>query len=182
MMVAVSRLYADDATARTVVDDLQASGLPEDDIGVISPSWNQPMENADTENADDIIDRDRDGVDDRNEAAGKGAAIGGGVGFLAGLGAMLLPGIGPVMAAGWVASAMTAALAGGAAGGIIGALSQVGVSENDATGYLEGVRRGGTLVTIRVLEQDRARYDTILDSGGLPGARHGDPAGLIIPR
>ena len=53
--------------------------------------------------------------------------------------------------------------AGGTAGGLIGALTQSGVSENDANAYAEGVRRGGTLVTARVPRTDRARYEAILD-------------------
>ena len=55
------------------------------------------------------------------------------------------------------------AAAGGTAGGLIGALTQSGVSEDEANAYAEGVRRGGTLVTARVPETDRARYEAILD-------------------
>jgi hypothetical protein len=54
-------------------------------------------------------------------------------------------------------------VAGGAAGGIIGALTQAGTSEEDASAYAEGIRRGGTLVTARVPDADKARYEAILD-------------------
>jgi hypothetical protein len=182
MMVTLSRLYSNYGTASLVVEDLQAAGLPEDDIGVISRSHNDPMENADTENSGDIIDRDRDGRDDRIEAAGKGAAIGSAAGLVAGLGAIIIPGLGPAIAVGWIASAIAGALAGGAVGGAVGALSQVGVSENDAAEYAEGVRQGGTLLTIRVMGEDRERYENILDAGGLPRDRSGDPTGLTMPR
>lgn len=182
MMVTLSRLYEDATTARRVVDDLQAAGLPEDDLGIISPSHVDRMENAGTENTGDVIDRDRDGIDDRSEAAGKGAALGGAAGLLAGLGAMMVPGIGPVVAAGWAATAIATTLAGGAAGGALGALIQGGVSENDAAQYAEGVRRGGTLVTIRVMGKDRADYERILEANGIARDRSvRDPAGLTIP-
>ena len=125
MMVALSRLYSDYGTASRVVEDLQAAGLPEDDIGVISPSHNDPMENADTENSGDVIDRDRDGRDDRSEAAGKGAAIGGAAGLIAGLGAIMIPGVGPVIAAGWIGSALAGILAGGVVGGAVGAFRKL---------------------------------------------------------
>jgi uncharacterized membrane protein len=161
-MVTLSRLFPDAAAARTVVDELKAAGLPEDDIGVIAPSRSLAMENADMENTGDVIDRDRDGRDDRgqmvNKSAGIGAALGGAAGLLAGLGAFVLPGIGTVIAAGWLASTLAGVVAGGAAGGVVGALIEAGVSENDAAGYAEGVRRGGTLVTIRVMGQDRDFY------------------------
>src|SRR5205085_5078419 len=104
------------------------------------------------------IDRDGDGVDDRAEGAGTGAGIGAGIGgaagLLAGLGLLAIPGVGPVVAAGWLvataAGAATGAVVGGAAGGLVGSLTGAGVPENDAHFYAEGVRRGGTLVTARV--------------------------------
>jgi hypothetical protein len=167
------------------VDELEAAGLPEDDIGIIAQSRTIAMENADVENADDVIDRDRDGHDDRgetvNKSAGIGAALGGAAGLLAGLGAFVLPGIGTVVAAGWLASTLAGVVAGGAAGGVVGALIEAGVSENDAAGYAEGVRRGGTLVTIRVMGQDRDFYEDILTQREKRRVRGGvDPAGIAV--
>jgi uncharacterized membrane protein len=184
MMVTLSRLFPDAAAARTVVDELKAAGLPEDDIGVIAPSRSLAMENADMENTGDVIDRDRDGRDDRgqmvNKSAGIGAALGGAAGLLAGLGAFVLPGIGTVIAAGWLASTLAGVVAGGAAGGVVGALIEAGVSENDAAGYAEGVRRGGTLVTIRVMGQDRDFYEDVLTQRERRRARGLDPAGIAV--
>ncbi|HMH64432.1 MAG TPA: hypothetical protein VK515_02525 [Rhizomicrobium sp.] len=184
MMLTLSRLYVDGAAARAVVDELKAAGLPEDDIGIIAPTRNVRMENADLENAGDRIDRDGDGRDDRgqtiNRTAGIGAALGGAAGLLAGLGAFVLPGIGAVVAAGWLVSALAGAVAGGAAGGVVGALIEAGISENDAAGYADGVRRGGTLVTIRVMGQDRDFYEDILASK-VPAVRGGfEPAGMPV--
>jgi hypothetical protein len=106
-------------------------------------------------------------VDDRVEGAelgaGIGAALAGGAGLLAGMGVMAIPGLGPVIAAGWLASAGLGAVAGAAAGGVIGALTQAGVSEEEAAIYVEGVRRGGTLLSAQVPAEDRARYEAILD-------------------
>jgi uncharacterized membrane protein len=184
MMVTLSRLFPDAATARSVVDELKAAGLPEDDIGVIAPSRSIPMENADVENADDVIDRDRDGEDDRaqmvNKSAGIGAALGGAAGLIAGLSAFALPGIGTVIAAGWLASTLAGVVAGGAAGGVVGALMEAGVSDNDAAGYAEGLRRGGTLVTIRVMGQDRDFYEDVLMQRERRRSRGLDPAGIAV--
>jgi hypothetical protein len=187
MMITLSRLYPDGAIARAVVDELKAAGLPEDDIGIIAPSHSltRPMANADLENTGDVIDRDGDGHDDRgemvNRSAGIGAALGGAAGLLAGLSAFVLPGIGAVVAAGWLVSALAGAVAGGAAGGVIGAFIEAGVSENDAAGYAEGVKRGGTLVTIRVMSRDRAFYEDILankDAGRVRG--NFEPSGMPV--
>jgi hypothetical protein len=72
------------------------------------------------------------------------------------LGALTIPGIGPVLAAGPLAAALggvagagAGAVAGGAAGGIIGGLTDMGVSDEQAGHFAEGVRRGGTLITVR---------------------------------
>lgn len=159
MTVTVSRLYDDPTAAHRAVRDLEASGIASRDISIVSS------------NADGTYDRDRDGADDRGEAAGVGAsigaAIGGTAGLLAGLGIMAIPGIGPVVAAGWLASTAAGVVAGGAAGGIIGALTQAGVSKEDAEVYAEGVRRGGTLVTARVPDGDRARAEAIMDQAAI---------------
>ncbi len=103
-------------------------------------------------------------------AAGTGATLGtvlgGGVGLLAGLGALAIPGVGPLIAAGWLvttlAGAGLGAAAGTAAGGLLGTLADIGVSEEDAHVYAEGLRRGGALVSVRTDEDDAPRVESLL--------------------
>ena len=167
-MITISRLYDNyDAAARAVAE-LERAGIPHSDISIIANNadgWYDRDRTA--SRTAGKVDRDLDGVDDRAEGAaagaGIGAAVGGVAGLLAGLGLLAIPGIGPVVAAGWLASTALVAAAGGAVGGLVGALTQAGVSEEDAHVYAEGVRRGGTLVTARVPETDRQRYEAILD-------------------
>jgi len=166
MTVTISRLYDDYALATQVVQDLEAAGLPSRDISIVannSDNWYRGNNSKRTKR----VDRDRDGTDDRVEAAeagaGIGAAIGGAAGLLAGLGVIAIPGVGPVVAAGWLVATGAGALAAGVAGGIIGALTQAGVSREDAEVYAEGVRRGGTLVTARAPDGERTRYEAIMD-------------------
>src|SRR3954463_13893406 len=163
-MKTISRLYKDYDIGARVVAELEQAGISHDDISIVvnnESGW------FDRDGTTSRVDRDHDGVDDRAEGAAAGAGIGatlGGVaGLLAGLGLLAIPGIGPVVAAGWLASTALVAAAGGAVGGLVGALTQAGVSEEDAHVYAEGVRRGGTLVTARVPETDRQRYEAILD-------------------
>jgi hypothetical protein len=160
MTVTISRVYDNYNDARAAVSGLEAAGVPHSDISIVA-------NNSDNWYDKNKIDRDRDGVDDRAEGAGAGAGIGAGVGgaagLLAGLGLLAIPGLGPVVAAGWLAATAAGAAAGATTGGIIGALTQAGVSKEDAHLYAEGVRRGGTLVSARVADTDRARLDAILD-------------------
>ncbi|WP_420878188.1 hypothetical protein [Rhizobium changzhiense] len=111
-------------------------------------------------------DRDSDVGEDAATGAGIGAAVGGAGGLLTGLGLMAIPGVGPVVAAGWLAAtaagAVAGAVAGGAAGGLIGALTDSGVSEDDAHLYAEGVRRGGSLVTAKVDDARASEAQAIL--------------------
>ncbi len=87
-----------------------------------------------------------------------GTILGGGAGLLAGIGALAIPGVGPVVAAGWLIATLTGAGVGAAAGGVVGSLTGAGVSEDDAHVYAEGVRRGGTMVTVRA---DDARAEEV---------------------
>jgi hypothetical protein len=87
--------------------------------------------------------------------------------LLAGLGLLAIPGLGPVVAAGWLAATAVGAAAGAATGGIVGALAEAGVSKEEAPLYAEGVRRGGTLVSARVPDADRARLDAILNQSAV---------------
>lgn len=91
--------------------------------------------------------------------AGIGAVVGGLGGLLVGLGALTIPGVGPVLAAGPLAAALSGlagagvgAVAGGVTGGLLGALVDMGIPEETAHYYAEGVRRGGALVTVRTAD------------------------------
>jgi hypothetical protein len=161
MTTTISRLYDNYSDAERAVARLEAAGVPHSDISIVannSDNWYGSSTRK--------VDRDRDGVDDRAEGAGTGAGVGAGLGgaagLLAGLGLLAIPGLGPVVAAGWLASTAVGAAAGAATGGIVGALTEAGVSRDDASRYAEGVRRGGTLVSAKVPDQDRSRFDALL--------------------
>lgn len=112
-----------------------------------------------------VIGREEEGA--RGRSAATGGVLGAGAGVLAGLGMLAIPGLGPVVAAGWLASTAVAAVAGaavgGTAGGLLGALKEAGHSDEEAHVYAEGVRRGGTLVSVKADESERERIETILN-------------------
>jgi hypothetical protein len=165
--ITLSRLYDDYATATRVLYELETAGVPASEISIVASNADNWYSGKGAPVSSTKHDRDRDGVDDRAEGAaagaGIGAAMGGIAGLLAGLGMIAIPGIGPVVAAGWLASTAAVAAAGGVAGGLLGALTESGVSQEDAQVYAEGVRRGGTLLTVRVPDGDRTRVEAILD-------------------
>lgn len=147
-------LFDDYSDARAAVSALEARGIPSDDISIVS------------NNVDERRTGDTNAAEGAGTGAGIGAAVGGVGGLLTGLGVMAIPGVGPVVAAGWLAAtaagAAAGAVAGGAAGGIIGAMTESGVPEEHAHVYAEGVRRGGTLVTARVEENLYPEAEAVL--------------------
>src|SRR6476619_4875951 len=150
-MKTFSRVYDTYGQASQVVTELEAAGVGRAEVSL---SANKHVSAAHDEVAD---------VSGAKTGAGVGAALGGAGGLLAGLGLMAIPGIGPVVALGWFASTALGAVAGAATGGIIGALTDIGVSKEHAEVYSEAIRRGGTLVTVRVDDADFARADGILN-------------------
>ncbi|SFC36538.1 hypothetical protein SAMN05428997_10681 [Bosea sp. CRIB-10] len=143
-MRTVTRSYESYDIARRVVEELQSAGVPAADISLIGRH-----ESADNSNA--------------GEGAGIGAALGGAAGLLAGLGLLAIPGIGPVVAAGWLASTAAVAAAGGVTGGLIGAFTTAGEDEDSANYYAETVRRGGTVVSVKAHEDQAPAAEAIMD-------------------
>ena len=106
MTVTISRLYNSYPAAQDAVNALEAAGVKHGDISIIASNadeWYDAKKHT-------FPDRDLDGKDDRAEAAGAGAglgaAAGGAVGAATGLGLMAIPGVGPVVAAGWLVATL----------------------------------------------------------------------------
>ena len=150
MTQTVTGLFDSYDDAKRAVRSLEDAGTPHGDISIVA-------NNARGEHAIGDDGRADRAAEDAGKGAGLGATVGGVGGLLAGLGLLAIPGLGPVVAAGWLASTALGAIVGGAvggaAGGLVGALTKEGVSEDDAHVYAEGVRRGGTLVTARVTDE-----------------------------
>jgi len=140
--------------AQRAVSALESEGISRDQISVIA------NKNAAGYETGEGVDKASDVVAD----AGIGAAIGGVGGLLLSVaGAITLPVIGPILAAGPIAAALTGAGIGAAAGGLVGALTESGVPEEDAKYYAEGVRRGDVLVTVNTDSSNVDRVSDILD-------------------
>jgi uncharacterized protein (TIGR02271 family) len=129
--------------AQSVVKDLVASGIDRNDIGFMANQKHAVPESAQLNEGEGS--RAASGA---LTGAGTGAALGGVAGLALALAPLAIPGIGPILAAGPIAAALTGAGIGAVAGGLIGGLTNLGVPEEEAHYYAEGVRRGGILVTV----------------------------------
>ena len=147
----VSRLFDSYSQAQAAVQALEQAGFTSSEVSLVS-RYRDDNTLADT--------------DMSNTATGAtaGAVIGGGGGLLAALGLIAIPGIGPLVAAGVLATTLVGAAGGSAVGGLIGALTDSGVSEEDAHVYSEGVRRGSSLVTVKTDDARVSKADAILNT------------------
>lgn len=136
--------------AQRCIDGLKKSGVSEDAISIIA------QDDAGHLQANVGGDLEHDHTDNKGTGMLKGAAAGGAVGALFGIAAFVIPGLGPFITAGWLATSLGAAGAATAAGAIIGAtagsisglLMDYGVSESDARLYEDQVHKGGVILLV----------------------------------
>lgn len=112
--------------------------------------------------------------------AGEKAAIGGMAGFVIGIAALAIPGVGPLIAAGPLAMALTGAAAGAATGGLIGALTHHGVPEETAHRYSKAIGAGRIMVTVHASEDRVDDAAAILDRSGAVDVD--EPAGHVASK
>jgi hypothetical protein len=137
---AVFGIYRDRVGVERAVDDLKDAGFRNTDISVLFP------ENVGTK--DFAHEKATKAPEGTAAGAGTGALVGGTLGWLAGIGALAIPGVGPLIAAGPIVAALTGVGVGGALGGITGALIGMGIPEYEAKRYEGRVKEGGILLSV----------------------------------
>ncbi len=155
MAKTVVGLFDDRAAAKAAVRELLGEGVRRNDIGLMAKRLDDEPRDVEVE----YVEEDgHEQVEDMAKGAGTGAAIGGAAGLLLSLSALAIPGIGPVLAAGPLAALIAGAGVGATAGGLISGLTRLGLDDDDADTYAEGLRRGGTLVSVNAPDEraDRA--------------------------
>ena len=137
---AVFGIYATRLNAEDAIDTLTKSGFPISDVSVLVPE---------TLGAKDMgTQKATKAPEGATAGASSGAIVGGTLGLLVGIGALAIPGVGPLIAAGPLVASLAGIGAGGAIGGVTGALIGAGIPEYEAKRYEGRLQKGGILLSI----------------------------------
>jgi hypothetical protein len=147
------------AQTEVIIRKLQSAGISGNDISVLM---------ADKKGTKDFaIDNETKVPEGAATGAGTGAVVGGTLGWLAGIGALAIPGLGPLIAAGPIMAALSGAAVGGTLGGITGALIGMGIPEFEAKRYEGKVKAGNSLISVHSdNSEETARAKNIFESAG----------------
>ena len=156
---AVFGIYNSSEHAEGAVDSLIAAGFASGDISVLLPDTRSTKEFA--------HEKDTKAPEGTTAGVTAGGAIGGTLGVLAGIGALAIPGVGPLIAAGPIMAGLAGLGVGGVVGGLVGALVGMGIPEYEAKRYEGRVKGGGTLLSVHCDTSDQiSRAKDLLKSTG----------------
>jgi len=160
-------VYANRTQVERAVDALRESGFSNNDVSVLLP------ENE--KSSDKLTEHPTKAPEGAATGAGSGALVGGALGWLVGMGALVIPGLGPFLAAGPLVATLVGAGAGGAFGGVTGALVGMGIPEAEAKIYHERMLTGGTLIVVHCdsTEREQKARAILLDTGAEDLSRTG---------
>ena len=152
-------IYSTRTGVEHAVDTLKSSGFRNTDISVLFP-FNEGTK-------DFAAEKHTKAPEGATAGAGAGAVIGGSLGWLTGIGALAIPGFGPLIAAGPIVAALAGVGVGGALGGLTGALIGMGIPEYEAKRYEGRVKKGGILLSVHCDDSDwTAKAKKILEQTG----------------
>jgi hypothetical protein len=156
---AVFGIYPSYTNVESGVDGLKAAGFSNRDISVLFP--------ASAGSRDFAHEKGTKAPEGASAGAGTGVVLGGVMGWLLGVGALAIPGIGPFIAAGPIMAALAGAGVAGTIGGIAGALIGMGIPEYEAKRYEGRVKDGGILLSVHSNTSDETkRAKLILEATG----------------
>ena len=156
---AVFGIYKSRAQAERAVDRILAAGFSQNDISVLLPDAQSSKEFAHEKNTK--------APEGTATGATTGSVVGGTLGLLAGIGALAIPGVGPLIAAGPIVASLAGLGVGGAVGGLIGALVGMGIPEYEAKRYQGRVKDGGVLLSVHCdTSDDISRAEDLLQQTG----------------
>lgn len=139
--------------AETIVDELKLAGFTNNDISALLPDKRGTKDFAHEHNTKAPEGATAGGV--------AGLGVGAALGWLAGIGSLAIPGVGPFIAAGPIMAALGGAAVGTAAGGVIGALVGMGIPEFEAKRYDDKIKTGNILISVHT--EDSKQRDIAKD-------------------
>lgn len=134
--------------AEDVISRLQAAGFPNSDISVLF---------AERNDNNITLEKHTKAPEGAAAGGGTGAILGGVVGWLAGIGSLAIPGLGPFIAAGPIMAALSGGAVGAAVGGLIGSLVGLGIPEMEAKHYEARLKEGYTLIAVHTADDERRK-------------------------
>ena len=152
-------IFANRSNAEAAVDQLTLAGFSNQDISALLSDKVESQEFA-TENQTKAVESAAAG-------AGVGGIVGGALGLLAGIGALAIPGVGPIIVAGPLMASLAGLGFGGAVGGLVGALVGMGIPEFEAKCYDSRVKDGAVLLAVHCANSEEVcRAREVLQAGG----------------
>jgi len=159
MEKAVFCIVDSETQATQVADDLKAAGFDKDNISALFPDK--------AGSRDFAHEQHTKAPEGATAGAGSGAVLGGALGWMAGIGALAIPGVGPLIAAGPIMAALTGAAVGGTVGGVTGALIGMGIPEYEAKRYEGEIKGGNILISAHADDgEQRSRAKAIFERAG----------------
>jgi hypothetical protein len=171
MAKAVFCIATTEAQAIAIVDQLRTAGFSNNDISVLFPDK--------TGTRDFAHEQHTKAPEGAATGAGTGGVLGGAFGWLVGIGALAIPGLGPFIAAGPILAALSGAAAGAALGGLTGALIGLGIPEYEAKQYEGKIKKGNILISVHAEEStERERAKAIFERAGAEDISYTEEAGV----
>ncbi len=149
MSKAVFCLVKDQTHAADLVDQLRSGGFSSSDISVLMPDKGGTRDFA--------LAKSTKAPEGAAAGAGTGGMLGGALGWLAGIGLLAIPGLGPFIAAGPIMAALSGAAVGAAVGGITGSLIGLGIPEYEAKRYEGKIKSGSVLISVHSENAEETR-------------------------
>jgi uncharacterized membrane protein len=157
-MKTVAGIFPSMVEAHNVMHELEGLGVPEDALSIVAGN--------ESDRHKEYLEKAKKASESTAAAAASGASFGGGMGILAMLAALSIPGVGPFVAAGAMATVLTGLGIGAVSGGLISAFHHMGISHEEAPLYEEAVRRGAIMLIAKVDDTVEPQVADLMRRGG----------------